>query len=219
MALSHCRGNIDMAPVQEQSRRRSAIERFADGMPGRNTDHDAVRWGTDTTLRNQAQISAYPDSIGGNLDSLNDFVQKHLNGVVGGVHVLPFYPSSADRGFAPLTYEEVDPKYGGWEPVEAMAKWGDLCADFMVNHVSAQSKYFKDFVDKGEKVRSNIRAHLLHLDSSLVHAQLGRTHALANSVSFYCRASQMSTELWHEKVAACKRIGLCTGYPKYVRPL
>lgn len=57
----------------------------------------------------QVQLSAYPDCIGGDLKGLSKFVTEHLGGVVGGVHVLPFYPSSADRGFAPLTYKEARP--------------------------------------------------------------------------------------------------------------
>lgn len=31
-------------------------------------------------------------------------------GAVGGLHLLPFYPSSGDGGFAPITYKEVPPK-------------------------------------------------------------------------------------------------------------
>ena len=80
---------------------------LANSLPGANIVDDRVKWGEDTKLKNQVQLSAYPDCIGGDLKGLRSFVQKQLDGVVGGVHVLPFYPSSADRGFAPLTYKEV----------------------------------------------------------------------------------------------------------------
>jgi len=33
-------------------------------------------------------------------------------GAIGSVHLLPIYPSTGDRGFAPVTYQEVDPKFG-----------------------------------------------------------------------------------------------------------
>ena len=82
---------------------------------------------------------------------MQSFVKKNLKDVVSGVHVLPFYPSSADRGYAPLTYKEVDSQYGGWPDIEAIAQNGDLCVDFMVNHMSAQSPEFKDFVEKHDK--------------------------------------------------------------------
>lgn len=35
--------------------------------------------------------------------------------MIGGVHLLPVYPSSGDGGFAPLKYDEVDPKFGDWD--------------------------------------------------------------------------------------------------------
>lgn len=83
-------------------------------------------------------------------------VYRYLSGVVGGVHVLPFYPSSADRGFAPLTYKEVSPEFGAWEDIDNMGDGLDLCMDFMVNHISAQSEQFKDFKEKGDAVRFSL---------------------------------------------------------------
>ena len=111
-----------------------------------------VNWGKDTKLLNQVQLSTYPDAIGGKLAQLESFIGNHLPGVIGGVHVLPFYPSSADRGFAPLTYTQVDPEFGGWDDIMNLAEQGDVCMDFMVNHISAQSEQFKDFVEKGDEV-------------------------------------------------------------------
>ena len=50
---------------------------------------------------------------------------------------------------------QVDPKVGDWDAVNAIQDGKDLCVDFMVNHTSAQSKEFKDFIEKGDKVRSH----------------------------------------------------------------
>ncbi len=55
----------------------------------------------------QVQLSTYPDAFGGNLEGLQKFLSLLPEGAVGNVHILPFYPSSADRGFAPLTYFQV----------------------------------------------------------------------------------------------------------------
>ena len=98
---------------------------LANSLPGANIVDDRVKWGEDTKLKNQVQLSAYPDCIGGDLKGLRSFVQKQLNGVVGGVHVLPFYPSSADRGFAPLTYKEVRVLYS----LTLLARGGQLRSD------------------------------------------------------------------------------------------
>ena len=63
--------------------------------------------------------------------------------------MLPFYPSSADRGFAPLTYTEVNPVFGTWADIECIGSEFDLIIDFMVNHISRQSVYFQDYYEKG----------------------------------------------------------------------
>jgi hypothetical protein len=33
-------------------------------------------------------------------------------GAIGSVHMLPLYPSTGDRGFAPVTFQNVDPEFG-----------------------------------------------------------------------------------------------------------
>ncbi|MBL0713717.1 MAG: hypothetical protein JJV98_08440 [Desulfosarcina sp.] len=63
-------------------------------------------------IKNRVQLITDPDSLGINLLELHYVLKRHLRKAVGGVHILPFYPSSADRGFAPLTYMDVDPAFG-----------------------------------------------------------------------------------------------------------
>lgn len=101
------------------------------------------------TLKNQVQLITYPDSLGKNLVELHFVLRKYLRNRIGGLHLLPFYPSSADRGFAPLTYDDVDPGFGTWRDVEEIAHDFDLMIDFMVNHISRQSLFFQDYVVKG----------------------------------------------------------------------
>ncbi len=72
------------------------------------------------------------------------------SGAVGGVHLLPVYPSSGDGGFAPLRYDQVDPHFGDWADVEAIAKEYDLMLELMVNHISPASEQFQDFLEKGD---------------------------------------------------------------------
>ncbi len=98
---------------------------------------------------NKVQLITYPDSLGTNLAELHYVLMRYLKKAVSCVHILPFYPSSADRGFAPLTYTEVDEKFGTWEDVEKIGEDFELMLDFMVNHISRQSVYFRDYVEKG----------------------------------------------------------------------
>ena len=63
-------------------------------------------------LENKIMLITYADSMGHNLQDLNRILGRYFKGAVGGLHVLPFFPSSADRGFAPMTYREVEKSFG-----------------------------------------------------------------------------------------------------------
>lgn len=95
---------------------------------------------------NKAMLITYSDSLGKNLSELHELLDGPLKEAVGGVHILPFFPSSADRGFAPTTYREVDPAFGDWQDVQALAKNYYLMFDYMINHISRESAYFQDFL-------------------------------------------------------------------------
>ena len=101
-------------------------------------------------IKNEAMLITYCDSLGNNLKDLNKVLDKHLNGVVGGIHLLPFFPSTGDRGFAPSDYTVVDQAFGTWEEVEALGEKYYLMFDFMINHISRESKFFQDFKQNHE---------------------------------------------------------------------
>ncbi|MEH7252981.1 sucrose phosphorylase [Neobacillus niacini] len=101
-------------------------------------------------VKNQVQLITYPDSLGGDLKTLNQVLLEHFSDTFkGGVHILPPFPSSGDRGFAPKTYLEIEPTFGTWEDIRSIGKNFDVLVDLMVNHISKQSEYFRDFLKKG----------------------------------------------------------------------
>jgi sucrose phosphorylase len=103
-------------------------------------------------LKNQVQLITYPDSMGGDLKALNHVLSTHFSETFkGGVHILPPFPSSGDRGFAPLTYLEIEPSFGTWDDIRTIGKNFDVLLDLMVNHISRKSEYFQDFLEKGRK--------------------------------------------------------------------
>ena len=102
-------------------------------------------------IPNKIQVISYPDSLGKNLQELHYVLRRYFAGAAGGVHILPFYPSSADRGFSPITYYEVDPAFGTWRDIEMIQEDFDVTIDFMVNHISRQSRYFSDYIHQGGK--------------------------------------------------------------------
>jgi len=93
----------------------------------------------------------YADSLGGDLAALDGFLRGTLDGLFAGVHILPPFPSSGDRGFAPVTYDEIDPSFGSWKDIERLAKRHDVLLDLMINHVSRQSAEFIDFLRHGRQ--------------------------------------------------------------------
>jgi sucrose phosphorylase len=94
-------------------------------------------------------LLTYPDSMGGDLAALGDLVDGPLDGLFRGVHILPPFPSSADRGFAPVTYQEIDPRFGSWADIERLARRHDVLLDLMINHLSRESPEFREFERSG----------------------------------------------------------------------
>jgi glycosidase len=99
-------------------------------------------------------LITYPDQIRqpglSPLAALSDFCREHLMGIVSTLHVLPFYPSSSDDGFAVTDYRRVDPGLGGWEDISRLGMDFRLMTDAVFNHISARSDWFQGFL-RGEK--------------------------------------------------------------------
>ncbi len=101
--------------------------------------------GTAPSIAPRPQLLTYPDSLGGDLVALRRLLDGSLDGVFHGVHVLPPFPSSGDRGFAPVTYREIDPRFGSWTDVADLASRHDVLLDLMINHISRRSPEFREF--------------------------------------------------------------------------
>lgn len=97
------------------------------------------------SIKNETMLITYADSLGKNLKELDENLSKYFKGALGGVHLLPFFPSTGDRGFAPIDYVDVDEAFGSWEDVEKLGEQYYLMFDFMINHISRQSKYYQDY--------------------------------------------------------------------------
>ena len=86
-------------------------------------------------VENKIMLITYADSMSENLAELHEILGRYFEGVFGGVHVLPFFPSSGDRGFAVIHYDIVDPAFGTWEDIDRLGKRYYLMADFSYNFV------------------------------------------------------------------------------------
>lgn len=99
-------------------------------------------------MKNQIMLITYGDSLGKNFKEMEEIIAKHYEDAIGSIHILPFFPSSADRGFAPIRYDKTDEKFGDFADLERLGEKYDLMYDFMVNHISAHSPYYLDFKEK-----------------------------------------------------------------------
>ena len=113
------------------------------------------------------------------LRTLGRFVAKH-GSAFSTVHVLPFAPSSSDRGFAVIDHRAVRSELGDWDDIAALGLDADLMFDLVCNHVSASSAWFRQFV-AGEPPGRNYFVTASPADdlSAVVRS---RTHPLLHEV-------------------------------------
>lgn len=102
-------------------------------------------------MKNKVMLITYSDSFGRNLKEVKAVIDQYFKREIGAVHILPFYPSSGDRGFAPVNYREVFEEFGDWEDIKALSRDYELMFDFMINHLSRRSPEFLDFIEKHDE--------------------------------------------------------------------
>jgi len=103
-------------------------------------------------MKNKVQLITYIDRLtGSNIQTLNHLLHSKLSGVFSGIHLLPFYYpiDGSDAGFDPIDHTQVDNRLGNWQDIKILGNDHDLMADLIVNHMSAQSREFKDVLSKG----------------------------------------------------------------------
>src|ERR1700712_870377 len=103
-------------------------------------------------MREQVQLIAYADRLGGSLPALAGLLDGPLDGLFGGVHVLPFFVpyDGADAGYDPVDHTRVDRRRGTWDDIAAPGHRRDTVVDLIVNHVSAATAEFRAVVEQGE---------------------------------------------------------------------
>lgn len=98
------------------------------------------------------------------LVTLHSFLKKYVKTIVTGVHILPFFPSSSDGGFAIINYKEVDPRFGDWRHIQQIAGDYHLMVDLVLNHVSSKSNWFQKFLQGDRRYRDYFIWHDREID-------------------------------------------------------
>ena len=102
---------------------------------------------------NGPMLNAYPDSLGGNLRDIANFLSKNeLKDVFSSFYILPsLFHTDLDRGFSVIDYS-LNELFAKKEDLEKLDELGiDLKLDFILNHASVLSKQFQDIIKNGEK--------------------------------------------------------------------
>jgi len=81
------------------------------------------------------------------LKTLREFANRYFKDVFSTIHILPFYPYSSDDGFSVKDFFKVDPKLGSWDDVKELGCNFNLMFDYVLNHISSQSNWFKKYLN------------------------------------------------------------------------
>ncbi len=78
--------------------------------------------------------------------TLHHFAGRYLKDAFSAVHFLPFFPYSSDDGFSVMDFFAVNPDLGDWPDIAAFEGDFELMFDFVLNHFSAQSRWFDNYL-------------------------------------------------------------------------
>jgi sucrose phosphorylase len=124
------------------------------------------------------------------LQTLRHFLDQHLKDEIRCVHLLPFFPYSSDDGFSVIDYYQVDPNLGSWEDIRAIHEDFDLMMDLVINHVSSQSQWFRNYLEG----RSPGKAYFIELDPQTDLSMVTRPRSTPLLTPF--KTSQGEKHVW-----------------------
>lgn len=105
-------------------------------------------------VKNQVQLITYPDSLGGNLKNLNSILTQYFLDIFdGGVHIVSPFKSTSNQKAAPLSYFEIEPKFGTWEDIRTIGRKFDVLLDINLEHIFDQSQYYNDVLIQTENTK------------------------------------------------------------------
>lgn len=108
------------------------------------------------------------------LQTLGTFCKRYLNGIVSGIHILPFYPWTSDDGFSVKDYRMVDPALGDWSDISALGDHFRLMFDAVINHASVRHEWFQAFLKDDPQYRD----HFIVVEDNPDLSQVVRPRAL-----------------------------------------
>ena len=87
------------------------------------------------------------------IQTLNKFLKEKVENTITDVHILPMFTYTSDDGFSVVDYMEIDKRLGTWEDIKNFSKDYRLMYDFVANHISKSSSWFKGYLNNEEKYK------------------------------------------------------------------
>jgi glucosylglycerate phosphorylase len=86
--------------------------------------------------------------------TLNKFLKENIEDTITDVHILPMFTYTSDDGFSVVNYMEINKDLGDWEDIKNLSKDYRLMYDFVANHISKSSSWFKGYLNDEEKYKN-----------------------------------------------------------------
>lgn len=103
-------------------------------------------------------LITYGDSIyeegASTIQTLNKFLKDEVGNVISDVHILPMFTYTSDDGFSVVDYMEIDKNLGDWNDIKEFSNDYRLMYDFVANHISKSSNWFKGYLNNEEKYKN-----------------------------------------------------------------
>ncbi|MBN1038855.1 alpha-amylase [Clostridium botulinum] len=110
---------------------------------------------TDEVSEKNVYLITYGDSIYEEgvpaIQTLNKFLKEEVKDTITDVHILPMFTYTSDDGFSVVDYMEIDKNLGSWEDINTLSKDYRLMYDFVANHISKSSSWFKGYLNNEKK--------------------------------------------------------------------
>jgi sucrose phosphorylase len=129
---------------------------------------------------------------------LNDFIHRHLDRVIPGVHILPFFPYTSDDGFAVVDFYRVNSMLGDWAHITRIADDFRLMGDLVLNHVSSSHQWMVEF--RQDKSPGNSFIKYADDGDDLSQVVRPRSHPLLNPVETAAGVRKVWCTFSHDQV-------------------
>lgn len=129
------------------------------------------------------------------LETLNSFCNKYLSDIISDIHILPMFEYTSDDGFSVVDYKKIDTRLGSFDSLNKMSEKYRLMYDFVVNHISKSSDWFRGYLNNEEKYKD----FFIEYDSNFDYSNVVRPRT-SDLISTYDNGKKVWTTFSEDQV-------------------